>query len=89
MLFRTLVALILLVDVRGLGSPLRPFATYRHSVELQKDFADLWWSVDGAEREIVFELHVRTTGWIALGISPGSTLIFDLTKNDFERFSFH
>ena len=23
------------------------------------------------EQEIIFELHMKTTGWVALGISPG------------------
>ena len=41
-----------------------------HSLELEKSVADLWWSIDPDEREIVFELHIRTTDWIALGINP-------------------
>ena len=55
----------------GMASPLRPFTNYKHSVELQTDTAQLWWTVDNTEEEITFELHVKTIGWIALGISPG------------------
>ena len=55
----------------SLSSPIQPFGDYKHSTELQANISDLWWTVDDAEREIIFELHVRTTGWIALGISPG------------------
>ncbi|CAF3785266.1 unnamed protein product [Rotaria sp. Silwood1] len=54
----------------AISSPLQPFTTYRHSTELQANVADLWWTVDVVEREVMFELHIKTTGWIALGISP-------------------
>ncbi|CAF1144593.1 unnamed protein product [Adineta ricciae] len=54
------------VDVLYISSP---FTEYKHSTELQVNISDLWWTIDDAEREIVFELHVKTTGWIALGIS--------------------
>ncbi|CAF1272849.1 unnamed protein product [Rotaria magnacalcarata] len=43
---------------------------YKYSTVLQDNVADLWWTVDDAEREITFELHVKTMGWISLGISP-------------------
>ncbi|CAF1219237.1 unnamed protein product [Rotaria magnacalcarata] len=65
--------LLLLVKVEksdGISSPIKPFTTYKNSAELERNVADLWWTVDDAEREIMFELHVKTTGWIALGISP-------------------
>ncbi|CAF3656855.1 unnamed protein product [Rotaria sp. Silwood1] len=64
---------ILLVGIEqclSISSPVYPFATYKHSVELQVNVADLWWTVNDAETEVVFELHINTTGWIALGISP-------------------
>ncbi|CAF3437207.1 unnamed protein product [Rotaria sp. Silwood2] len=35
-------------------------------MELKPNLANLWWTVDNAEREITFELHIKTTGWIAL-----------------------
>ncbi|UJR14303.1 hypothetical protein I4U23_001293 [Adineta vaga] len=50
--------------------PIQPFVTYKYSAELQENIADLWWTIDDAEREITFELHIKSTGWIALGISP-------------------
>ncbi|CAF3485406.1 unnamed protein product [Rotaria socialis] len=65
--------LLLLVKVEKsdeISSPIEPFTTYKNSAELERNVADLWWTVDDAEREIMFELHVKTTGWIALGISP-------------------
>ncbi|CAF4698142.1 unnamed protein product [Rotaria socialis] len=37
---------------------------------LKKDTDDLWWTIDDTEKEITFELHIKSTGWIALGISP-------------------
>lgn len=55
----------------GISSPIQPFTTYKHSAELEKGTVDLWWTVDDAEKEITFELHVKSTGWVALGISPG------------------
>ncbi|CAF0775985.1 unnamed protein product [Adineta ricciae] len=61
---------VILEECAALSSPIAPFATYKHSAELQKDIADLWWTVDDAEQEITFELHIKSTGWIALGISP-------------------
>ncbi|UJR17775.1 hypothetical protein I4U23_004673 [Adineta vaga] len=54
----------------GLSSPLRPYSVYKHTVELHKNIAQLWWTVNDVEQDITFELHVKTTGWIALGISP-------------------
>lgn len=57
--------------VNSVSSPIKPFSNYSHSVALQPDLADLWWTVDMTRKEIIFEFHVKTTGWIALGISPG------------------
>lgn len=58
----------------GLTSPITPFTNYDHSVELQTNVSDLWWTTDEGNQTILFELHVKTTGWIALGISPGKYL---------------
>lgn len=55
------------------ASPLSTYTNYTYSTELQTDIAYLWWSVDETKQEIIFELHIKTTGWIALGISPGSS----------------
>ena len=52
-------------------SPIPPYSNYTYVTELQHNLADLWWTVDDVRHEITFELHIRTTGWIALGISPG------------------
>ena len=79
--FQLLLSLFVLEKCNGIASPIAPFTTYKHSIELQANVADLWWTVDDAEVEIMFELHIKTTGWIALGISPGRLLIiflFDL-----------
>lgn len=54
----------------AISSPLQRYANYRFSTELKPNVADLWWTVDEALQEITFELHIQTTGWIALGISP-------------------
>ena len=48
-----------------------PKSNYSHSVVLQVNVSNLWWTVNETSQEIIFELHVKTTGWIALGISPG------------------
>lgn len=58
----------------GLSSPLVTFTSYNHSVELQANVSDLFWSVDETKGTILFELHVKTTGWIGFGISPGKYL---------------
>jgi hypothetical protein len=55
----------------GISSPLQPFTTYKHTVELQIRVAQVWWTVNDIEQTITFELHVNTIGWIALGIIPG------------------
>jgi hypothetical protein len=52
-------------------SPIRPFSDYQYSREVEKNVADLWWTIDDNKGEITFEFHVNTKGWIALGISPG------------------
>ncbi|CAM2726532.1 unnamed protein product [Rotaria socialis] len=59
----------------GISSPVEPFTTYKHSIELRENVADLWWTVNDDKQEILFELHVKTTGWIALGISPDGAMI--------------
>ncbi|CAF4012623.1 unnamed protein product [Adineta steineri] len=55
----------------GISSPLRPFTNYDHSAELQTNTVELWWTVNNTEETVTFELHVKTVGWIAFGISPG------------------
>lgn len=55
-------------------SPIPTFITYEHTVELATNVSDLWWTVNETSQEIIFELHVKTTGWIALGISPGKKI---------------
>ena len=55
----------------GISSSIVPFTNYQHSIELQSNVADLWWTVNDDKQEITFELHIKTTGWVALGISPG------------------
>ncbi|CAF3387948.1 unnamed protein product [Rotaria sp. Silwood1] len=66
----TILLLFVVQNSYGISSPLEPFTTYRYSTELQLDVADLWWTVDEIEQEITFELHIKTLGWVALGISP-------------------
>ncbi|CAF4000838.1 unnamed protein product [Rotaria sordida] len=62
---------LIVIDIcTGISSPIQPFTTYKHSTELQQGIADLWWTIDDAEQEIIFELHVKSTGWIGLGLSP-------------------
>ncbi|CAF1548880.1 unnamed protein product, partial [Adineta ricciae] len=51
-------------------TPSYPMQSYDRTIELEKNIVQLWWTVDDIEQEITFELHVKTTGWIALGISP-------------------
>ena len=69
--FQLLFVLVMIDKCNGISSPIQPFTTYKHSTELDTNVADLWWTVDDGEQEIMFELHIKTTGWIALGISPG------------------
>lgn len=66
-----LVFLQFVSHIKGLTSPIKPFATYPNATELIEDVADLWWTVNDAHAEITFELHVKTTGWIALGFALG------------------
>jgi hypothetical protein len=65
------ISMIVIEICSGISSPLRPFTAYDHSIELQANVADLWWTVNDITQEITFELHMKTIGWIALGISPG------------------
>ena len=55
----------------AISSPIPPYTNYTYATELQPNLADLWWSIDDVRKEITFEIHINTTGWIALGISPG------------------
>ncbi|CAF1311025.1 unnamed protein product [Adineta ricciae] len=56
--------------VMGISSPIEPLSVHDHTIELEKNCVQLWWTVNEEEHQILFELHVKTTGWIALGISP-------------------
>ena len=56
---------------KAISDPPLPFITYNYSTSLQENISILWWNVNETSEEIVFELHIQTTGWIALGISPG------------------
>ena len=58
-------------QTNAVASPLTPFTNYTYYNALNNDAADLWWTINTTRREITFELHIKTTGWIALGISPG------------------
>ncbi len=58
-------------NCNSISSSIASFINYTDSIELQADKADLFWIVDDVKKEITFELHINTTGWIALGISPG------------------
>lgn len=84
----TLISSIILPIVIGLSSPITPFMTYNHSVSLQVNVSELWWTVNEDNQTIIFELHIKTTGWIALGISPGNiSHAFDLLIRNFAFFS--
>ncbi|CAF3197010.1 unnamed protein product [Rotaria socialis] len=69
-MFTLFLSLLTLDKCDGISSSISPFINYKYSTVLQDNVADLWWTVDDAEREITFELHVKTMGWISLGISP-------------------
>lgn len=79
-IFHRLLLLLLLLlvihECSTFSSPIRPFDTYKSHIELEKNISDLWWTVDDAEEEITFELHMATTGWISLGISKSKTFNF-------------
>ena len=67
-----LVFLLSANTIQCLTSPIQQFAAYQNSTELVENVADLWWTVDDVHKEITFELHVKTTGWIALGFALGT-----------------
>jgi hypothetical protein len=62
-------------NCNSISSPIEPFTNYSNVVELQANVADLYWTVNNDKQEITFELHINTTGWIGLGISPGKKLL--------------
>jgi hypothetical protein len=68
------ISLLIIQNSNAITSPIQPYINYTYSTELQNDVADLWWTVDETKQDILFELHIKTTGWIALGISPGTYL---------------
>ena len=72
----TIISLLAVHHSDAVSSPIPPYTNYTYSTELQPNVADLWWNVNETSQEITFELHVNTSGWIALGISPGMHLSF-------------
>ena len=73
-IYYALFLLFISQNGNSITSPIQPYTTYKYSTELQTDVADLWWTVNEDQQDITFELHIKTTGWIALGISPGRFL---------------
>ncbi|CAF5067245.1 unnamed protein product [Rotaria magnacalcarata] len=65
-----ILSVLIVQKTIAITSPLPPYTSYQFSIELEHNIADLWWTVDENRQEITFELHIKTTGWIALGISP-------------------
>lgn len=76
MLLMIILSLFIIKDCLSISSPIKPLSNYEHSIELENNVADLWWKIDNNKKEITFELHVNTTGWISLGISPGKVLFY-------------
>ncbi len=70
-----IISFLVVQKSNAISSPIQPFINYTYYTELQSGVADLWWSVDETKQDILFELHIKTTGWIALGISPGIAFI--------------
>ncbi len=88
MWLKIVVSLLFIVKCASISSPISPLSNYKHSSELEKNIADLWWTIDDNEREITFELHIKTTGWIALGISPGKLLLISILILNYQLFLF-
>lgn len=89
MIFVVLLTSLFLLGIEQIyasSSPLIPLTNYNYSISIQENISELWWNVNEVEEEILFELHVRTTGWIALGISPGKMSIIKEMIHD-RRFS--
>lgn len=86
MLFYIILFLSLLIEINGTSSPIPSYTNYEYSTEIQKNQIDLWWTVDRGQKEILFELHMKTTGWIALGISPGKNIGIAVDVNVFFSF---
>lgn len=70
-LFKLIFSLLMINNINGLSSPIPTYMNYTYSIELLSNTSDLWWTVDNNTKEIIFELHIMTTGWIALGINAG------------------
>lgn len=70
MTFPLILHLAIIANIHALSSPISPFTEYTFSIELLTETADLWWNVNIETKMVTFELHMKTTGWIALGISP-------------------
>ena len=66
-----IISVLVVQNTNAISSPISPYTTYKYNTELENGVADLWWSVNETSQDILFELHIKTTGWIALGISPG------------------
>ncbi|CAF2811760.1 unnamed protein product [Rotaria sp. Silwood2] len=62
--------LLVVQQINRITCSLQPYTSYKHSIELESNVVNLWWTIDEIKQEITFELHIKTIGWIALGISP-------------------
>lgn len=80
MLLKKIVLLFFIKNILCITSPIQPLSNHTYSAELEKNVADLWWTIDDNKKEITFELHINTTGWISLGISPGKLRLLILVN---------
>ena len=62
---------ILLFPILTSSYPFKPSESYTYKIIIDEDEPELYqllWKINNND-EIVFEVHVKTTGWIGIGIS--------------------
>ena len=68
MWLRIALSLLILEKCISISSPIRPLTDYTYSIELEKNVADLWWTIDDNQQEITFELHIKISKELIFGI---------------------
>ena len=80
MKIKLIILLISLFKISLGLAPLSPSESYTHTLDADDDDAKLYrvyWKLINNDKEILFELHCKTTGWVGFGLSPNGAMMGD------------
>ena len=86
-MFQLAFVLLLLFIYKCISVPIQPSETYTHKLIIDEDEPDtyqLFWKTN--DKEIIFEAHCKTNGWLGVGISSNGGMPGNKPKPHFIFF---